>query len=150
MGSACFLCASLAALAPLSHLCGHWSAFNAAFISSLPVLESIKFAPLGGKILFKNLRYHSTNQSVSIVQGYVTFRYWLRHVLQNDFDTSASGKHKSPKSRILVYLNGLEYFIYNRTPAYDYLDELMKPKNAGDAVPEFPGAIFFCSRLCLS
>lgn len=41
------------------------------------ILDSIRVSLLGGRILFKNLRYLSTNQSVSIVKGHISFRYWL-------------------------------------------------------------------------
>lgn len=111
-------------------------------------LGSVKFALLGGKVLFKNLKYQSTNQSIFICQGYITFRYWLREVLQNDIGTksrklfvlyysmnslskevhgnlSTNKENKSRRSRIVVHVNGLEYFIYNRTPAYDYIEQLL-------------------------
>jgi hypothetical protein len=43
-------------------------------------LESIALAPLAGKLMFKNLRYSSRNQSFSVLRGYVSFRYWIFRV----------------------------------------------------------------------
>lgn len=49
-------------------------------------VDSIRVSLLGGRILFKNLRYLSTNQSVSIVKGHIAFRYWLTNVRKSEDD----------------------------------------------------------------
>jgi hypothetical protein len=46
--------------------------------------ESIQFGVLAGRILFKNIKYVTENQSISILQGNITFRYWLKRVRKND------------------------------------------------------------------
>ncbi|KAF9586262.1 hypothetical protein BGW38_007796 [Lunasporangiospora selenospora] len=112
-------------------------------------IESLQIAPLGGRILFKNVRYHSRNQSITILHGYITFRYWLWNVRTEDdpipedsagitrengaapgSDSPAgvgAGTGTSPRDadkdncRITCNLVGLEWFMYNRTPAYDVL-----------------------------
>jgi hypothetical protein len=38
--------------------------------------ESIQFSPLAGRILFKNLRYHSSNMSFRVLKGHITWRAW--------------------------------------------------------------------------
>jgi ABC-type multidrug transport system fused ATPase/permease subunit len=43
-------------------------------------VESARISFLSGKLFFKNLRYFSSNMGVSVVQGYITFRYWLLNV----------------------------------------------------------------------
>jgi len=45
--------------------------------------ESIQFAPLAGRILFKNLKYLSRNQSITVLKGSVTWRYWLWSVRED-------------------------------------------------------------------
>ncbi|KAG0319921.1 hypothetical protein BGZ97_001164 [Linnemannia gamsii] len=92
--------------------------------------ESLQIAPLGGRILFKNFRYHSRNQSITVLHGYISFRYWLWNVRTEDDpipDDSAGAKNSGmgmadeDNCRITCNLVGLEWFMYNRTPAYDIL-----------------------------
>ncbi|KAF9970206.1 hypothetical protein BGZ73_007178 [Actinomortierella ambigua] len=96
-------------------------------------LESLQIAPLGGRILFRNFRYHSRNQSITILHGYITFRYWLWNVRTED-DTRSEDATEFSKSfgmadqdncRITVNTVGLEWFMYNRTPAYDMLAQTL-------------------------
>ena len=88
--------------------------------------------------------------------GYITWRYWLRHVEEPDYQRSAGasnpaklakdapGDHDSERERIgegegegdrrakelpcriLVKSRGVEWFIYNRSPAYDTIFESMR------------------------
>ncbi|KAF9928462.1 hypothetical protein FBU30_002364 [Linnemannia zychae] len=92
--------------------------------------ESLQIAPLGGRILFKNFRYLSRNQSITVLHGYISFRYWLWNVRTEDDpipDDSAGAKNSGmgmadeDNCRITCNLVGLEWFMYNRTPAYDVL-----------------------------
>ncbi|KAG0198078.1 hypothetical protein BGX28_008431 [Mortierella sp. GBA30] len=94
--------------------------------------ESLQIAPLGGRILFKNFRYHSRNQSITVLHGYISFRYWLWNVRTEDDpipdDSTGSkdanvgmGMADEDNCRITCHLVGLEWFMYNRTPAYDVL-----------------------------
>lgn len=57
-------------------------------------IDSIRVSLLGGRLLFKNLRYFSTNQSISILKGHIAVRYWLLHVRKSD------GKKKKKKKFI--------------------------------------------------
>lgn len=41
------------------------------------ITGSIQFSPMAGRILFKDLRYHSSNMSIRVLKGHVTWRYWL-------------------------------------------------------------------------
>ena len=52
--------------------------------------ESIQFSVLGGRILFKNLRYHSSNQTIIILKGQLSWRYWIRAPAQ-EADLSSVG-----------------------------------------------------------
>ncbi|KAI8820653.1 uncharacterized protein EV422DRAFT_58087 [Fimicolochytrium jonesii] len=87
-------------------------------------IESLQFSPLSGKLLFRNLRYYSRNQSIHILRGYVTFRWWLARV-RREGDAAEFSTHELP-SRFMVRLDGLEWFIYNRTPAYQHLQTVLE------------------------
>lgn len=39
---------------------------------------SIHFSILAGRILLKDVRYHSSNMTVKVVTAQISWRYWLR------------------------------------------------------------------------
>ncbi|KAL8849931.1 MAG: hypothetical protein Q9221_005110 [Calogaya cf. arnoldii] len=97
-------------------------------------IQALQFSLLGGRCFFKGLRYHGHNETILVNDGYVTWRYWLRRVRDAECLGAASStvrqageeeeqKNKSSKSnlpcRIKIKVRGLEWFIYNRTPAYE-------------------------------
>ncbi|KAJ5129780.1 uncharacterized protein N7515_005819 [Penicillium bovifimosum] len=109
-------------------------------------INALQISLLGGRIFFKGIRYHGVNETVFIHGGFITWRYWTRTVERNDLTgvrrktalpTDTSGKKHAHASddhlgeqggmekttqlpcRITVNTYGLEWFIYNRTPAYD-------------------------------
>ncbi|KAI8998306.1 hypothetical protein BC832DRAFT_242124 [Gaertneriomyces semiglobifer] len=93
-------------------------------------LESIQISPISGKILFRNFRYHSRNQSVQILRGHIGFRYWFRHVRQENADNTDA------PCRFKIRVDGLEWFIYNRTPAYEKLQEVLSEFIGGDTAKD--------------
>ncbi|KAG2229708.1 hypothetical protein INT48_004225 [Thamnidium elegans] len=95
-----------------------WRRYN-AYIE----VDSIRVSLLGGRILFKNLRYLSTNQSVSIVKGHISFRYWLFNVRKAEDDKI--GKTKDLPCRIVCSVEGLEWFFYNNVPAYEKMKDVL-------------------------
>jgi hypothetical protein len=86
-------------------------------------VESVKLALLSGTISFRNFRWYTENTAICILEGYVTFRYWKLHVR----DTISSEDDDSQATRIHIYVNGFEWFIYNRTDAYERLRNILKP-----------------------
>ena len=123
-------------------------------------------------MFFKGVRYHGDNETILVHDGYITWQYWLRRVKKVDCGsrehrtkspTSASdslGKEDGPSRRanggekggskgfddlpcrILVIARGVEWFVYNRTPAYDSLlnstpglREMTRPAN-NDSQPQ--------------
>ncbi|KAL8701647.1 MAG: hypothetical protein Q9224_000403 [Gallowayella concinna] len=103
-------------------------------------IQALQFSLLGGRCFFKGLRYHGHNETILVNDGYITWRYWLRRVRHADCLGAASSgprqvgeeeeqkgttqpAHKSSRSRlpcrIKVMVRGVEWFIYNRTPAYE-------------------------------
>lgn len=108
-------------------------------------IQALQFSLLGGRVFFKGFRYHGHNETIMIHDGYITWRYWLRRVRQvnnnpsarttqedsscsglsiNNDEQTTSGEAVTSKfhnlpCRIVVKTRGLEWFIYNRSPAYD-------------------------------
>ncbi|KIJ61338.1 hypothetical protein HYDPIDRAFT_177084 [Hydnomerulius pinastri MD-312] len=86
-----------------------------------------------GEILLKDVRYHSSNQTMKIVKAQIAWRYWLRvpateddlnraHVGGEDFNQT----HALPSCRIKVSVQGFEWFLYNKTAAYDHIISQMQ------------------------
>ncbi|KAL0933108.1 fermentation associated protein [Colletotrichum truncatum] len=93
-------------------------------------IQALQVSLLGGRIFFTGLRYHGNNETFLVQHGYVTWRYWLRRVREVDIKASAqqqtehmssatNGRHSNLPCRVTMSLVGLEWFIYNRSPAYD-------------------------------
>ncbi|CAI4210635.1 unnamed protein product [Parascedosporium putredinis] len=93
--------------------------------------QALQISFLGGRIFFTGLRYHGINETFHIQNGYVTWNYWLRRVRDIDIGSAGAKPTKPAESvierrrntnlpcRINVSLNGLEWFVYNRSPVYD-------------------------------
>ncbi|MCJ1478084.1 hypothetical protein MMC13_006759 [Lambiella insularis] len=125
--------------------------------------QSLQFSLLAGRIFFKSLRYHGENETILIHDGHITWRYWLRHVreieITNAQDTkirgngssnlndaargpSPSGGEQGGKQmqenlpcRIVVVARGLEWFVYNRSSAYDTILDRMKDSMENRGMP---------------
>lgn len=110
-------------------------------------VQSLQFSLLAGRVFFKGIRYHGQNETIIIQDGYITWRYWLRHVQETrirengdegetDNESCLSGTHPGVRSRstsvgsdkssradlpcrILMECRGAQWFVYNRSPAYD-------------------------------
>ncbi|GAA6038491.1 hypothetical protein JCM8097_004593 [Rhodosporidiobolus ruineniae] len=82
-----------------------WRSSNSYF-----EIGGLQISLLGGRIQFNDFRYISRNQSLRIVRGHITWKYWLRHV-------------RSEEDKPSVSLSGAEWFLYNRTPSYDAILE---------------------------
>ncbi|CAK7267702.1 Macrophage colony-stimulating factor 1 receptor [Sporothrix epigloea] len=99
-------------------------------------IQAVQISLLGGRIFFVGLRYHGTNETILIQHGHITWAYWLRRVRHIDLGRRHTGKEahaedatsdnkvhrktsfKTP-CRLNVSLAGLEWFVYNRSAAYD-------------------------------
>ena len=125
-------------------------------------IQALQFSLLAGRVFFKGLRYQGQNETVLIHDGYITWRYWLRHVqeldckssngaaktqVSSDDDSDAAdgertngraesnggnGKSQRLPCRVLMKSRGIEWFIYNRSPAYDALLQNMKSQEGLD------------------
>ncbi|KAK4230008.1 protein CSF1 [Podospora fimiseda] len=83
-------------------------------------IQALQISLLAGRIFFTGLRYHGDNETILVQNGHITWAYWLRRVREVDIKNGKK-KHQDGKTpcRIKVSLRGLEWFIYNRSPAYD-------------------------------
>ncbi|TFY67887.1 hypothetical protein EVG20_g3774 [Dentipellis fragilis] len=101
-------------------------------------IGSIHFSLLAGRVIFKDLCYHSSNQTIKIVKGQVSWRYWIRApTLEDDIHrVHASGEGASDNRslrpslcRIHASVDGFEWFLYNRTSAFDNIVSAMEEDN---------------------
>lgn len=129
-----------------------WRAFH-AYID----IQALQISLLGGRIFFKDIRYHAHNVTFHVHSGYITWYYWFRKVREAEVfstdppsrkdsrsgdsspaSTSKSlnreekgGSHGTDRSRKLlpcrlqVQVEGVQIFVYNRSPAYDAIVESM-------------------------
>jgi hypothetical protein len=88
-------------------------------------VQSVQLSLLGGRLFFKNFSYVGTNEAVCVLQGHLTWRYWLwnsrKSSLEGAFDNDPSLAAKNLPIRWTLHLSGLEWFVFNRSPAYDAL-----------------------------
>ena len=124
-------------------------------------IRALQISLLAGRVFFTGLRYHGNNETIFVHAGYITWRYWLRktrHVDLNRFgasphsrglDKDGNNSKKRAKSvngeekggvekpsnlpcRLVVSLQGLEWFIYNRSMAYDSILASMADTDAAN------------------
>ncbi|KAF7288717.1 hypothetical protein HMN09_01377700 [Mycena chlorophos] len=96
-------------------------------------IGSIHFSLISGRILVKDFAYHSSNQTIRIVKGQIQWRYWIRRPASEDDiapprNMDDSKPTRSPSCRVQISVQGLEWFLYNRTAAYDNMVANMAPK----------------------
>ncbi|PVI01933.1 hypothetical protein DM02DRAFT_670957 [Periconia macrospinosa] len=80
-----------------------WSVYR-AYID----IQALQISVLGGRLFFKDIRYHGHNETILIHGGYITWNYWLRRVREadvysnqppaepaSDHDASSTSTHQS-------------------------------------------------------
>ncbi|KAK4671178.1 Macrophage colony-stimulating factor 1 receptor [Podospora pseudoanserina] len=92
-------------------------------------IQALQISLLAGRIFFTGLRYHGNNETILVQNGHITWAYWLRRVRHveigkakgkgNKQDVASDEHSRRTPCRVVVSLRGLEWFIYNRSPAYD-------------------------------
>ncbi|KAL2120794.1 hypothetical protein VTJ04DRAFT_4821 [Mycothermus thermophilus] len=86
-------------------------------------IQALQISLLAGRIFFTGFRYHGNNETILVQNGHITWAYWVRRVRQvnigGEKGTSAAETSAKLPCRVRVSLMGLEWFIYNRSPAYD-------------------------------
>ncbi|KAL6708059.1 Macrophage colony-stimulating factor 1 receptor [Coniothyrium glycines] len=73
-----------------------WRTFN-AYID----ITSLQVSLLGGRIFFKDIRYHGHNETILVHGGYITWNYWLRRVRDAGVytDTATQGDGESERTQ---------------------------------------------------
>ncbi|SCU87267.1 LAFA_0E05710g1_1 [Lachancea sp. 'fantastica'] len=86
-------------------------------------IQSLKISFLGGRVFFKNLTIITENQTVSFLNGSLTWRYWIFSSRQTPLERQQNGASGSDSRlcRFKLECQGLEYFIYNRTQVFSHL-----------------------------
>ena len=111
-------------------------------------IQALQISLLGGRVFFKGFKYHGNNETIQIHSGYITWCYWLRNVRELDVGDQVRGakrvssdsenEDRGPQReavdgaerggqklsaklpcRLNVSLDGVEWFVYNRSVAYD-------------------------------
>ncbi|KAI1182293.1 hypothetical protein F5B17DRAFT_421045 [Nemania serpens] len=97
-------------------------------------IKALQLSLLGGRLFFTGLRYHGNNETIIIQNGHITWSYWLRRVrdaqicharqapkLGEDAAPGSGDRRQKLPCRIKIAVSGLEWFVYNRSAAYDSL-----------------------------
>jgi hypothetical protein len=129
---------------------------NVSYLLIHPDAGSIHFSILAGRILLKDFRYHSSNQTIKIVKGQIAWRYWIRRpTTEEEIGSIRGGEDRTPllfllakplqiphitycyviekqstsslSCRLYMTFQGFEWFLYNRTAAYDNIISQMEP-----------------------
>lgn len=107
-------------------------------------IESLRIAPLGGGIVFKNFCILHRDYTISFLEGSITWRYWLLNTRKSQYEEST---HKSELAdeennstslkkmllpcRFVMNCEGFEIFVYNRTAAYENIIQLFSKDEKG-------------------
>lgn len=112
-----------------------WNAYGIYFD-----VQALQVSLLGGRIFFTRLRYHGNNETILVQKGYITWSYWQWRVrnagIESAKDDAKDGRKAKLPCRVNVVLSGLEWFIYNRSAAYDsvlagmVVDDASEPSSA--------------------
>ncbi|KAJ9137327.1 Fermentation associated protein [Pleurostoma richardsiae] len=123
-------------------------------------IQALQVSLLGGRVFFVGLRYHGNNETILVQHGHITWQYWLWRVRGVDLTKSVKGDdgkdasqvedgHDGKPSRLpcrmTVSLAGLEWFVYNRSPAYDAVLAGMTEDSA--TIPPEQGDVPAASKL---
>jgi hypothetical protein len=76
------------------HLVGNWfvNAITECGCILNSQIGSIHFSILAGRILLKDVRYHSSNQTIKVVKGQISWRYWIRRPTTEDDISNVGGE----------------------------------------------------------
>ncbi|KAL5264461.1 hypothetical protein ACHWQZ_G005527 [Mnemiopsis leidyi] len=106
-----------------------WILRHLGYIKNAEVkFGSISISILGGKIMFRELRYITKDFALRSVDGAFIFK-WFTRLSPDDISRESqtwSLYHIIFQSRALLTLHGLEMHIYNRTSLYDDLEKVAK------------------------
>ncbi|XP_022799728.1 uncharacterized protein KIAA1109-like isoform X2 [Stylophora pistillata] len=100
-------------------------------------IGSFSFSILWGKIMFRDVVYITEDLSFRVIDGIAIFKYWIPYKPElsrkSPYQHEPSEIEVPSKQRLTVWLNGLEYHVYNRSRLYNRLEELFRVERYGDA-----------------
>ncbi|CUM64795.1 uncharacterized protein PRCAT00002407001 [Priceomyces carsonii] len=117
--------------------------------------ESLKISFLGGRIFAKNLTIITTDQTVSILKLSLTWRYWIFNLTRlpeyyfesKDEILESMGYLREDNERlpcrILLMIEGLEIFMYNRRTGYDNIINILNEEELKDSSSKMSGSSSF-------
>jgi hypothetical protein len=84
----------------------------------------VHFSLLTGRILLRDIRYHSSNQTFKAVKSELYWKYWIRRPasqeeLSSKHSEDSLGSTRNLRCRVHMSFHGVEWFIYGRTAAFD-------------------------------
>lgn len=95
--------------------------------------------PLGGRITARNVVITTSDYTLSILRLNLTWRYWMfqmtrmslyytdmQHNSPEEEVTLTAEENKKLSTNIQLLMDGVEVFMYNRTPSYDNIMEALK------------------------
>lgn len=98
-------------------------------------IQAFKLSLLSGRLFFKNVTIITKNEMIVIYQGTITWRYWYRNTRINQFDARINQINetinKALPARVLVEIHGMEIFVYNRSDAYEYIQQRLHEEREG-------------------
>ncbi|ORY10041.1 hypothetical protein BCR34DRAFT_602374 [Clohesyomyces aquaticus] len=56
-------------------------------------IQALQISLLGGRIFFKDIRYHGHNETILVHGGYITWQYWIRRVKDADIHSDGPTPH---------------------------------------------------------
>ena len=93
-------------------------------------IQAIKINLLGGRIFIKNMAVVTKSELILVHSAVLTWRYWLQFVRTSQFYVQEKNLNntvnRSLPSRFILEVTGMEVFVYNRSCAYDDIEEILK------------------------
>lgn len=93
-------------------------------------IQAIKINLLGGRVFIKNMTIVTKSELIMVHTAVLTWRYWLRFVRTSQFYVQEkklnNTVNKCLPSRFTLDVTGMEVFVYNRSSAYDDIEEILK------------------------
>jgi hypothetical protein len=122
---------------------------------------SLTVSILAGKVVFRDVKYVTTDFSLRIVDGVVIYRWWKRFSCQRDYSRQDPAPDRDNESQdgirctwqssldcpVKVVLNGFEFHAYNGTGLYSNLEsifnKILSPGNESEDEASDDGVVTF-------
>ncbi|KAF2472875.1 uncharacterized protein BDR25DRAFT_366110 [Lindgomyces ingoldianus] len=62
-------------------------------------IQALQISLLGGRIFFKDIRYHGHNETILVHGGYITWQYWIRRVKEAEIHSDERPSHGGDGNR---------------------------------------------------